>query len=283
MIQNKIFIVFVVLLSSIVFGLHVKNEKIEDEVKAKLQENSVQFSKVECSGTFSTTCQIDDFKNNEISIKNVIVSDIESMLALQKQTGKARINISFNDIKPVQNDLFQGFYFDENQTLDMKIQGSSAFDEITGENNIVATIFTTSEKFDNKFKFDIKVPANHEEMVKIKSLCLFFKDKGIIQDYIEKSAKTLSTTPEKLKKQIISEFSLIDTKVKTLNKFFSAVKEILQNNDKNSFKIKIKSKSGDYVDLNQDMQNIAILLMLQNIQGIEDLLLKKFTIDIIAK
>jgi hypothetical protein len=205
------------------------------------------------------------------------------MLALQKQTGKARINMSFNDIKPAQDSFLQDFYFEKNQTLDMKIQGSSAFDEMTGENNIVATIFTFSEKFENKFKFDIKVPANHEEMVKIKSICLFFKDKGIIQDYIEKSAKTLSTTPEKVKKQIIGEFSLIDTKVKTLNKFFSAVKEILENDNKNSFKIKIKSKSDDYVDLNQDMQNIAILLMLQNIPGIEDLLLKKFTIDVIAK
>jgi hypothetical protein len=283
MIQNKIFVAFVVLLSSIVFGLHVKNEKIEDEVKDRLEKKSIQFSKVECSGTFSTTCQIDDFKNNEVSIKNVIVSDIESMLALQKQTGKARINMSFNDIKPAQDSFLQDFYFEKNQTLDMKIQGSSAFDEITGENNIVATIFTFSEKFDNKFKFDIKVPANHEEMAKIKTICLFFKDKGIIQDYIEKSAKTLSTTPEKVKKQIIGEFSLIDTKVKTLNKFFSAVKEILENDNKNSFKIKIKSKSDDYVDLNQDMQNIAILLMLKNIQGIEDLLLKKFTIDVIAK
>ena len=52
MIQNKIFVAFVVLLSSIVFGLHVKNEKIEDEVKDRLEKNQFNFLKLNVQGLF---------------------------------------------------------------------------------------------------------------------------------------------------------------------------------------------------------------------------------------
>jgi hypothetical protein len=167
----------------------------------------------------------------------------------------------------------------------MKIQGSSAFNEITGENNIVATISTFSQKFNVKFQFDIKVPVNHEEMAKIKTLSFSFIDEGIIQDNIENYAKSnsITSTSEQVKKQIINAFSLMKSNLKTFDQFILASKEIIEDDKKNSLTITIKSKSDNYVDLSRDMQNIAILLMLQNIQGIEKLLLEKFQIDIFAE
>jgi hypothetical protein len=243
----KKIIVTLSLLATSLFG----SSEVENRVKAELLSNGVKFDEVKCIGVLHQNCEISNLvylegNRTTATLKSLVLENAERLNTLNSleelSDGTYPIAVSAKNLDILEYD--SGLFVDSYQDISLKL--IATISQNKGILNLnLDELYLENRYFGVSISFQIK--GRSQEDIAVKSLGLFYEDRGLIEGLLVAVAKDENRTVAEVKAEIESSAE------NEIVQYSGVLKEIVEATLKivtgkaTSINISIKTKDGEYI------------------------------------
>jgi hypothetical protein len=227
------------------------SSEVEDRVTSELQSNGVKFDEVKCIGVLHQNCEISNLvylegNRTTATLKSLVLENAERLNTLNSleelPDGIYPIAVSAKNLDILEAD--SGLFVDSYQDISLKLIAT-----LSQDSGILALdldeLYLENRYFGVSISFQVK--GSSQEDIAVKSLGLFYEDRGLVEGLLVAVAKDENRTVAEVKAEIESSAE------NEIVQYSGVLKEIVEATLKivtgkaTSINISIKTKDGEYI------------------------------------